>query len=383
VSTLWPRVSALASTLPARQWLLLAGFAVSALTALAACGVAALLFLKVPDRQDARALTLFLCFLAFFWGSLFRFMQVGTAAQSFSINLTFGSGWVSQAAIASFLLAAAAFLRFSALFPEPLTAERLPSSRMPRALHRLRAAFLRAGPVWGTAMGLYVLQRYLPLVVMRAVGANQENPPAFAQRIFVGAMVAAAALLVIAALSAMTLGMLNLRASYRLARPAERRRMQWVIGGFTVAAWMVLGAAGLIVLIVTTDVGSDVLGAAIQLALVLAPLVLVLGAAVGILYSGAIDPALALRRSTLYAMLGAIAIVAYAGLENGLSNVLEQRLALPGFVGAMLAGAIVTVALIPLRGGVKRWMDRRAAAATSHGAGNGTTESIAEDAGTP
>jgi hypothetical protein len=143
--------------------------------------------------------------------------------------------------------------------------------------------------------------------------------------------------------------------------------MQWVVGGFTVASWMVLGAAGLIVLIITTDVGSDVLGAAIPLALVLAPLVLVLGAAVGILYSGAIDPGLALRRSTLYAMLGAIAIVAYAGLENGLSNLVEQRLALPGFVGAMLAGTIVAVALIPVRSGVKRWMDRRAASAATAG----------------
>jgi hypothetical protein len=126
---------------------------------------------------------------------------------------------------------------------------------------------------------------------------------------------------------------------------------------------MAVGAIGIILLIVMTDLGGEALGAAIPLVLVLAPLVIVLCATVGVLYSGAIDTALVLQKSTIYGALGAIAVVTFAGIENALSNLLEQRLGLPGIFGAMVAGGLVTAALIPLRNLLMKRVHRRATGA--------------------
>ena len=72
VTTLWPKVAALSALLPTGVWLFFIGFAICVFTALLACALAGFLLWKAPDRADARALTLFLAFLAIYWGSLFR-----------------------------------------------------------------------------------------------------------------------------------------------------------------------------------------------------------------------------------------------------------------------------------------------------------------------
>jgi hypothetical protein len=360
VSTVWPRVFALAGVLPAHSWLFVAAFALSAATALAACALAAFLAWRVPDRPDARALTFFLCFLALYWGSLFRFIQVEGANREFTIELSYGGGWVSQVAIASFLFAVAAFLRFSALFPEPLTPDRLPPSRTPRGLRRLREAFLRPVPVWSFPIALLAVQRFgtqlasLILIDKEAVAASGQAP-----RSFIVTLIGIACIQVVACLCALLLGARNLRDSYRRVSAADRKRMMWVVGGFSASTWMVFGALGLVALIVATDISADALGAAIPLALVFAPAILVASAAIGILYAGAIDPALVLRRSTVYGIVGALGLVMFAAIENVLSELVEQRLHMPGFVGAILAGGLVTIGLIPVRSGIASMIKRR------------------------
>jgi hypothetical protein len=356
VSTVWPRVAKLAGVLPVARWMLVTGFAISAVTALAACGLAVLLLWKAADRPDARALTMFLAFLAIFWGSLFRFMDVSAETRSISINLSYGSGWISKTALASSLLAIAAFLRFSALFPVPLDVTRLPPSRLPGNLRRIRAASLRPAPVWFGVIVLLLLQNYSVRIVSRLTGADSLPPGASPPAILLASLFVPLALSTLAIVLAFALGVRNLRDSYRLAAPAERRRLQWIVGGFSAAAWMVLGAVGLVLLIRFAGLDSDVLALAFPLALVLAPLVAVLGACTGVLYSGAIDPALALEKSTVYGILGAGGLVAFAGIENALSNLVEDRLRLPGFVGAMIAGAIVTSALVPIRKSIASWV---------------------------
>jgi hypothetical protein len=378
VATLWPRVTSLAETVGPRSWLIVAAFALTALTALAACGLALLLLWKAPDRPDARALALFLGFLAIFWGSVFRFMEVGSTSDSLSVNVNYGSGWVSQSALAALLLASAAFLRFSALFPRRVTPDRLPRPRFPvaRWAGAVRRAFLRPGVVWGSAVLVYLAQRYGPGLAMRVSGPPEagEMPPP----LFLAALVGALFLLAGYALFCMVLGARNLRLSHRLATPEERPRTLWVVTGFTAASWMVVGGVGLVGLSLLPGFDSGLLSAAIPLALVLAPLVLVIGASIGILYSGAIDPALALERSTLYGVLGAIGVVAFAGLENAVSEAVEEWLGLPGAVGSTLAGGLVALALIPLRNVMRQWIRRRNVAAAgvsdpSAGAAAGAT----------
>jgi len=311
VSTVWSRVAGMAGVLPAGKWMFVAGFAISAATALAACGLAALLLWKAPDRPDARALTLFLSFLAIFWGSIFRFMDVSAETRSININLSYGSGWISKTALVSAMLAIALFLRFSALFPVPLDMPRLPPSRLPRFVRRIRVASLRPVPVYAILVFLVLLQNFTIPIVSRLIGADSLAPDA--------------------------------------APPP---------------LWMVLGAIGLVLLIRFASLDADVLGLAFPLALVLAPLVAVLGACAGVLYSGAIDPALALEKSTVYGILGAVGIVAFAGIENALSNLVEDRLRLPGFVGAMIAGTLVTLALVPVRKSISSWVRVRSPHAT-------------------
>jgi len=346
VATLWPTVTALADTLPRQAWMVVAGFAVSAGTALLACALALLLLWKAADRADARALTLFLGFLSLFWGSLFRFMSVAGENNSISVMITYGGGLASQSALIALLLAGAAFLRFAALFPRPLTPGRLPPARRPLWLRRMREATLRPLPVWAAAAIVIAAELWLidlvALFIPDGVDTQTWMPLRAALWTWIGMYIACL-------VAAVLVGLRNLRTSYRVATPEERSRMQWLLSGFNVAGWMVVGAFGIIILIVTTDVSASALGAAVPLALVLAPLVLVLCAAVGILYSGAIDPALVLQKSTIYGALGAVAVVTFAGIENALSNLIEERLGLPGFLGAMVAGGLVTGALIPFR----------------------------------
>lgn len=361
VSTVWPRVAALAAVLdrlPGGAWLAVAGFAVSAGTALLACALAALLVWKAAERADARALTLFLCFLAIFWGSLFRFLKVTVGEGTVNASLSYGDGWVSRTASLAFVLAVAAFVRFSALFPRPLTADRLPPARRFPALRRLRAAFLRAPVVWGvTAVALIVLE-LAPPVLARLAG--EPDGPGESAPLFVPVMIGLAVFTyVVLPIAAFALGTRNLRASYRGASEDERRRILWVVAGFAVSAWLILGALGLLLGIALLDVELEALGIIVPVAIFIAPLVLVTCAAIGILRSGAVDPALVLRRSTVYGALGVLAVVAFAGLENALSALVEARLGLPGIIGSMIAGALVAAVLIPVRGPLQRLVARR------------------------
>jgi hypothetical protein len=361
VATLWPRVGALAQGLGPRSWLIVAGYSVSALTALAACGLAALILWKASDRPEGRALTLFLAFLALFWGSLFRFLNVNATADSLEVTLSYSSGWVSQTGLLSFLLTFAAFLRFSAVFPARLTADRLPEPRLERfalarAARRVRVAFLQPAVPWLAAAGVYLLQRYVPRVLGSVTGLtpSEEQIPRALLLGFLVAIVLMAAFAVLA----MGLGARNLATSYRLADRVERRRVLWVIAGFVTAWWMVVGAAGLMAVAALLPGESELLAAALPLAVFLAPLTIVLGAAVGTLYSGAIDPELALEKSAIYGALGVLAVVAFAAMENVVSELVEGWLQLPGFVGSMAAGGLVAVALVPLRGLLRSWIDR-------------------------
>jgi hypothetical protein len=182
-------------------------------------------------------------------------------------------------------------------------------------------------------------------------------PPAF-----ITVTVASGVLCILYALAGLILGTRNLRTSYRVSVPQERKRVLWVVSGFTIATFMVLSAVGLLLLVVVTNLESSVLGVVVPL-LVLAPLVLVMCAAIGILYAGAIDPALVLRRSTVWGAIGAAGVILFAGIENALSSLLEERLHLPAFAGAMISGAIVAVILIPVRARVQRWVNARMAVA--------------------
>lgn len=348
VGTLVPRALEVAASLPAGAWIFTSAYAASAITALAACALAIFVLWRASHRPDGRALTLFLGFLAVFWGSILRFLEIETATDTLSIQLNYSGEWVSQSAIAAWLLAVSAFLRFSALFPRPLV-DRLPPPRRLRFLRTLRNALLGPWTIWIVAVIAIVLVRYAPGLVARALGVDSLERATEVQALLISVNVGTmlVAYLLIPAII-MVMGVRNLRASYRLSTPDERRRMLWVVTGFSSAGWLIVLAVAGVVAVGALDV-PERLAVIIPVLFVLAPLVLVLGAALGVLYHGAIDSALALQRSTIFGILGALGIFLFAGVENALSALVERGLALPGFLGPMLAGGIVAAILIPVQ----------------------------------
>jgi hypothetical protein len=351
VATLAPRVIELAGAIPAGGVWVIVAYCVSGVTALLACLLAGFLLWKAPDRPAARALTLFLAFLAIFWGSLFRFVEVSADSESLTVGLTYGSGWASQSALAAFLLGVAAFLRFTALFPRPLTGQRLRTPRF-RGLRRIREATFRAVPVWGTAVVLYVGIRYVPDVVIRFLGPAPFDESAVRTLVRTNLTLMGIGYVVIPTI-ALAVGVANLWSSYRLADPEERRRMTWVTVGFSTATWLMVAAAGAGIVVGTFDLPERI-AIAVPVLFGVAPLLVVVGAAIGVLYGGAIDPRLTLQRSTVYGALAAVAVVAFAALENALSSLIEVRLGLPGFAGSAVAGGIVAALLIPVRRPLQR-----------------------------
>jgi hypothetical protein len=358
VAIVVPRVVALVAAVPRGGWAIAAGYAVSAATALVACGLGFLLLWKAPDQPAARALTLFLAFLALFWGSLFRFIEATGEGDSVSVSLSLGDGFVAQAMLVSFMLAIAAFASFSTLFPTPLTAERLPPAKRLRRLRALRAALLRPRVLWTVALATVGLVQWGGAVLGRVLG--DPVTPDGTLRI-VGLLPIAGGILLFLLLPpiALAFGARNLWTSFRLADPAERGRILWVVAGFNAATWMILGAIGLLAIAALLDFSLSAVGIAIPIAVFLAPLVAVVCAAVGVLRSGAIDAGLALQRSTVWGALGVLGVVGFAGLENALSGWIEGHLALPGFIGSMAAGAVVTAALLPFRRPLQRLVTER------------------------
>lgn len=98
-------------------WLL----ATTVVTAVLACALGIVLVVRAGARRDALALALFLGFLAACWGSVLRFADVHINPDGTG-SLTVGFGGIQGlGALVGYCLATAAYLRFTSVFPEPLT----------------------------------------------------------------------------------------------------------------------------------------------------------------------------------------------------------------------------------------------------------------------
>ena len=90
---------------------------------------------RAAEQPAARALALFMAFLALFWGPVLHAFWVGYDSVERSLN--FGSSLGANTVLggiklATLVLAVAAFVRFSALFPRSLTEEDFQSSKLLR-----------------------------------------------------------------------------------------------------------------------------------------------------------------------------------------------------------------------------------------------------------
>lgn len=91
------------------------------------------------------------------------------------------------------------------------------------------------------------------------------------------------------------------------------------------------------------------------------PVLLTAVIAFAVLYKGALDPRLAIRKTTLYGAVVVIILAVFAALEFLISTTVAGGLGLSGTVSAALAGAAATAAIAPVRSLVKRrteeWLD--------------------------
>ena len=305
-----------------------------------------LLVWRSVQRPEARILAVFLACM-FTPGVVLSALGVSIGAQ---VIMQSAAAW----------LAIACFVRFAALFPRPVTAETIRESdaikarrkgKEPGVAPSFRPAFLRPGLVWGGA----------------AVGAGFALAPALAGR--AGATLASIAMGVW-----LVAGLGLMRSSYRVADPAGRRRMLWAVQGFYAAAWVsVLAMIPLIVVSAKTGaaVGSGsasgvVIPQAIIAVQTIAGIVsiglVVLGLGVALLYDGAVDPALALKRTTVYGIVAVSGALLFGIVENVASSVLADALNLSEGMGAAVAGAAVALAFNPLRSWITRAVERRVSA---------------------
>ena len=165
-------------------------------------------------------------------------------------------------------------------------------------------------------------------------------------------------------------GIRYLRSAYRTASKSDRRRIAWLVHGMVLAFWAVLlvyvlpefyegwaavhDGEGLAVIpgptlagIVRRDVGT------------LIPVFLIVGSvAVSVFYSGAIDPELVLKRTTVYGALAVMFLFVFAGIEGLVSELVERSLGLPGLFGSALVGGFLALVIVPLRKRFSRLADR-------------------------
>jgi hypothetical protein len=156
----------------------------------------------------------------------------------------------------------------------------------------------------------------------------------------------------------MIIGMRNLLAGFRVAQAEERRRLLWLVAGTSIAGWMILVPLLGIPIVALTPFSIDWLPFVAGLLWVFAPAVLVGAVGVAIFYSGAVDPALVLKRSTIYGILGTAAFVLFTALESVLSNLFEATFGLPGLAGSIVAGCVAAGFMIPVRGQLARMSQR-------------------------
>jgi hypothetical protein len=286
------------------------------------------------------------------------------------------AGWL-PAAVG--VLAIAAFLRFSVLFPQSLTPAELRGlgklkpddsmGRADRALGRLAHSMLgRAGPVDAPRLPKRTLhhlvqrlptrmQRIARFTVVKDAGRLLTEPPVFWS---IAAGIAATPYLLWWAFEwlptwlsiglffvwfstipmAVLLGVAVLRHGYAVAAPVDRRRMRWIIESLNAAVWAMI-AMGPFSLLYWIGVENALVILMPGIVFSVVPLLVIGGFTVAVLYGGALEPRLAVRRSTIYGLFGFALAFVYAVIEELVSTQLVARVGLSEGSGTLMAAGVI------------------------------------------
>jgi class 3 adenylate cyclase len=379
-------------------WEAVVAWMATALTAALASVLALVLAWRATDRAAVRPLALLFAFTSIFLGTIpWMFVDLwgdppGVVPDFLPPLLAL---YPSTFGVAAWC-AVASFLRFSVEFPRPLTLQDLARDReLPRrrdsfrvvnrvaqpALRLLRAAitkmlpdrfralgeqprsipggsvrawFLKPLPVWGGAATMIVVGYSAEAYAMARHDLSLFTSLLDSVAWFLSPVVFFAALL---------LGIENLRTKYAASDAQERRALLWVVEGFVSGLW------GLFAVAVVVAVGTSVemffdwspgaAGAIILFLLVfLSPLVVVASLFIGVFFHGAVDPSLAIRKTSVYGSVGVLFLFLFAGFGNAAEGFLESTIGMPPFAGAVLTGGTIAVVLIPVKRRMDSFMNR-------------------------
>lgn len=168
------------------------------------------------------------------------------------------------------------------------------------------------------------------------------------------------AVVILAALYVCTIGVLGigmgavtLYTNYRAADEVERGKMLWIVEGF-VAALALMTVAEVV------NIAADMLNRFdveewTFIAVPLAFLIVIASVAAAAFFRGALDPRLMIRKTTISAGIVIIAIFAFAGIETLVADLLAARLGFSPRLGSWIAGGAIAIGLRPLHS----WVEAR------------------------
>lgn len=148
------------------------------------------------------------------------------------------------------------------------------------------------------------------------------------------------------------------RFGYRRASDEDRRRARWLLAGFNAAlvAAAVLIMDGLVLEVAGIDhvMLTDILPA---LLMALIPLSVLMGVLLAVFYHGALEPALVVRRSTVYGLFGFGLAFTFGIVEEVVTEHIAVRLGLPDGTGTLVASGVIAAAFGAFHGRFRRRID--------------------------
>ncbi len=321
-------------------------------TTVVALLLAVALILRGRQHADGRALAFFLLFAVIAYEQVFGSNGVPGPAQE-SVALALRTAGVSSALL-NWLFgavpwavwpAAAALLRFAAIFPRPLDPDMLDESGRSD-----RRGLLRARGVAGLDVGA-LCRRLSKLLLAR--GAFRPVPLCAAAVLLVAAQTAlpntvASVALGLIGLGSVCVAFTNLRAGHAAAAGADRVRMIWIAEGFVLALFMFLVSAVVLLL-----VPGSVARTAAFILIMLTPAAISICLALSVLDRGELDSAGAIEVTIRHGTLAVFLALAFGALNLAL-QLAAGRL---GMSHALAAGVAATGTAAGI-GGLRKAADR-------------------------
>jgi hypothetical protein len=314
--------------------LYLAAQAVTIMCALTAVALAlAVLWRGTPTRQSRHLMAFLLggaayvvlSYLVLPAGRPAAYARILTAAGPLAAALTAGLG----------ALAVTALVKFSVVFPAPLRYDDVAARvafRRPSDRRMFRAALTFAHSPWS----------WVVLVGGTALTALISA-------------ISASMIIIQLAMLGLVAAYLFLKLGRAVASLEDARRIGVIFVGLHAALWAgtIIGIVPFALGPLTGDLGYSIyITALIGFGPGVVGLCLILSLAAAVLVRGALDPDVALRRTTIYGLLGVLYVAVYGVIENLLFGFLEDRLGLSNVASAVLLGAPLAVFMVPLH----RWL---------------------------